>query len=69
MTNFKTNNLHSRKYRHYLASVDVVQHEVELVGGLEGVMKPHQERMFEVLQQNAALGHDMLLLGGKQKEV
>lgn len=64
-TNIKSN----RKYLKnlYLATVDVVQHKVELVGGLEGVMKPHQERVLDVLQQDAALSHDMLLLERKKK--
>lgn len=48
----------------YLSAVDIVEHKVQLVSGLEGVVKPHQEGMFDVLHQHTALGHDMLLLEG-----
>lgn len=46
----------------YLSSVDVVEDKVELLWGLEGVVQPHQEGMFQTLQQHVPLGHDVLLL-------
>lgn len=46
----------------YLSTVDVVQHKVQLVSSLEGVVQPHQEGMLDVLHQHTALSHDMLLL-------
>lgn len=46
----------------HLSTVDVVQHKVELVCGLEGVVQPHQERVLDVLHQHTALSHDVLLL-------
>lgn len=49
----------------HLSPVDVVEDEVELAGRLEGVMKAHQERMFDVLQQHVPFRHDVLLLSGK----
>lgn len=53
----------------HLSAVHVVQNKVELVCGLEGVMKPHQEGMLDVLHEDAALGHDvLLLLKGRQHE-
>ena len=49
----------------HLSTVDVVQHKVEFVIRLEGVVQSHQEGVFDVLHQHAALGHDMLLLRGR----
>ena len=48
--------------RAYLASIDVVQDEVELLWGLEGVVEPHQEGVFKALQEDVPLCHDVLLL-------
>ena len=46
----------------YLSSVDVVQDEIELVCGLEGVVEAHQEGMLDVLHEHTALCHDVPLL-------
>lgn len=46
----------------YLSTINIVQDEVQLVGGLEGVVQPHQEGMLDVLHQHTALSHDVLLL-------
>lgn len=43
-----------------LASVDVVQHKVELLRSLERVIQADQERVRQILHQHVALGHDVL---------
>lgn len=46
----------------YLSPVDIVQHKVELFGRLEGVAQAHKEGVPHVLQEHAALCHDVALL-------
>jgi hypothetical protein len=46
----------------HLSPIDIVQHEVKLLGGLEGVAQAHEERVLHVLQQHIALCHDVVLL-------
>ena len=46
----------------HLSPVDIVQHEVELLGCLEGVAQAHEEGVAHVLQEHAALCHDVALL-------
>lgn len=52
----------------YLSTVNVVQHKVQFVSSLEGVVEPHQEGMLDVFHQHAALSHDMLLLRGELED-
>lgn len=52
----------------HLSPVDEVQDEVQLVCRLEGVMEPHQERVFHVLQQHVALCHDVFLLKRRKEQ-
>lgn len=46
----------------YLSSVDEIQHKVQLVCSLEGVVKADQEGVFDILQQHVAFRHDVFLL-------
>lgn len=48
----------------HLSSVDEIQHKVQLVCSLEGVVEPNQEGMFHILQQHVPFRHDVLLLSG-----
>lgn len=50
----------------HLSPVDIVQHEVELLGCLEGVAEAHEEGVANVLQEHAALCHDVVLLRSYQ---
>ena len=43
-----------------LAAVDVVEHKVQLAGGLEREVQAHEERVVDVAQQHVALRHDVL---------
>lgn len=43
----------------YLSTIDVVQHKVEFVGGLERVMHPNKEGMFDVCHKYVPLRHDV----------
>lgn len=48
----------------HLSSIDEIQHEVQLVCSLEGIVEPDQEGVFDILQQHVAFGHDVFLLSG-----
>lgn len=58
---------HSGLCKTHLPSINVVQDEIEHVLGLEGEVKPHQERMLQPFQQNVPLDHHMLLLQSKDR--
>lgn len=45
-----------------LSAVNVIQDEIKLLCGLKGIMKAHQEGVFQALQQDIPLSHDVLLL-------
>lgn len=46
----------------YLSSVYIVKHKVEFLCSLEGVVEPNQKRVFQALQEDVSLSHDVLLL-------
>lgn len=51
------------------AALVIIEHEVKLLGGLEGESERHQERMREVLQ-DLALGLGMFnLVAGNQRRL
>lgn len=53
----------------YLSTINIVQHKVQFVSSLEGVVEPHQEGMLDVFHQHTALSHDMFLLGGELEDI
>lgn len=46
----------------HFPTVDKIQDEVELVCSLQRVMQAREERVLDILQEDATLGHDVLLL-------
>lgn len=46
----------------YLSTIDVVQDKIQFVCSLEGKVKPDQEGVFYIFQQDIALWHNVLLL-------
>lgn len=59
----------SSRHVEYLSPIYVVQDKVELLWGLEGVVEPNQERMFQTLQQDISLCHNVLLLMKGNREI
>lgn len=46
----------------YLTTINVIQHKVQLVWSLEGIMKTHQKRMTDIFKQHISLRHNVFHL-------
>ena len=43
-----------------LSPIDIVQHKIQLLPSLKGVVEAHQERVSYILEQNVSFRHDVL---------
>lgn len=48
------------KCQRYLATIDVIEHEIEFLLRLKRGVQRHQERMELIISQHVSLGHDVL---------